>query len=257
MRGSRAGATSGGCAALLALLLALTVVPSAEAASRPYFPTNLTSLGNARQVVVVTSSSWTSSHATLRTFEKGSDGRWRAQLGPMRARIGSRGFATAATRRQGSAKTPAGTFRIPLAIGRYADPGTALPYTQFDRNDWWPYDPRSPRTYNVFQTRRVAGAAWRTSWAEHLWSYGGQYRFAAVIDYNLPRGVYRSGSQWFAREPANTRKGGGIFLHVNGPGGTAGCITLAAADMKSVLRWLDPAMKPRIVMGPTAVIGRM
>jgi len=44
---------------------------------------------------------------------------------------------------------------------------------------------------------------------------------------------------------------------VNGPGGTAGCITLAAADMKAVLRWLDPAKKPRIVMGPTAVIGRM
>ena len=253
MRGRRAGVVAG----LLALLLTVTLTPGAQAASRPYFPTNLTSLGKARQVVVVTSSSWTTSHATLRTYELGRDGRWRAKLGPMPARIGSRGFVTAATRRQGSAQTPAGTFRITRAIGSAVDPGTDLPYTRFDRNDWWPYDPRSPRTYNVFQTRRVAGAAWRRSWAEHLWSYGGQYRFAAVINYNLPSGLYRSGGQWFAREPANTRKGGGIFLHVNGPGGTAGCVTLAAADMRAVLRWLDSAKRPRIVMGPTSVIHRM
>jgi L,D-peptidoglycan transpeptidase YkuD (ErfK/YbiS/YcfS/YnhG family) len=159
---------------------------------------------------------------------------------------------------QGSGETPAGTFGITTAFGRYADPGTALPYTKFDTNDWWPYDPRSPRTYNVYQRRRVAAAAWRTSWAENLWSYGGQYRYAAVINYNLPKDLYYSGGQWFARRQADTRRGGGIFLHVTGPAGwTAGCVTVAYGEMRAVLRWLDPAKRPRIVMGPTSVITSM
>jgi L,D-peptidoglycan transpeptidase YkuD (ErfK/YbiS/YcfS/YnhG family) len=253
LRGRVAGALAG----LVCAALVLPLAPSASAAPPPYHPTRLTSLGNARQVVVVTAASWSTSYATLRTYEKGSDGQWRGVFAAMPARIGTRGFAPAADRLQGSAETPAGTFRIPRAFGRYADPGTRLAYRQFDRNDWWPYDPRSPRTYNVYQTRRVAGAAWRTSWAENLWSYGGQYRYAAVVSYNLPSGLYSSGGQWFAREPANTRKGGGIFLHVNGPGSTAGCITVAYERMRAILRWLDPAKAPRIVMGPTSAITRM
>jgi L,D-peptidoglycan transpeptidase YkuD (ErfK/YbiS/YcfS/YnhG family) len=259
MRASRQTWMSGSAVAgLLALLVALTFVPSATAATPPYHPSNLRALGTARQVIVVTASSWSTSYATLRTYWKDADGHWHAKYAPMRARIGGRGFAPAATRLQGSSETPAGTFRIKRAFGRYADPGTAMPYRKFDTNDWWPYDPRSPRTYNVYQSRRVAAASWRTSWAENLWSYGGQYRYAAVIDYNLPSDLYYSHGQWFARQTANTRKGGGIFLHVNGPAGrTAGCVSIAYADMKSVLRWLDPAMAPRIVMGPTSAITRM
>ena len=255
-RRNRVSATA--LAVLVVTSLVVALAPSASAAdTRPYFPANLTSIGASRQVVVVTSASWRTSYATLRTFEKGADGQWRGVLGPMKARIGSNGFVLAANRRQGTGTTPAGTFRVSRAFGSLVDPGTALPYTQFDRNDWWPYDPRSPRTYNVFQTQRVAGAAWRKTWAEHLWSYGGQYRFGAIINFNMPSGLYRSNGQWLARNPANTRKGGGIFLHVNGPGGTAGCVTLAAADMRAVLRWLDPTKTPRIVMGPTSAITRM
>jgi len=246
-------------AVLIITSLVVGLSPSASAAdTRPYFPANLTSIGASRQVVVVTSASWHTSYATLRTFEKGADGTWRGVLGPMKARLGSNGFVLAAYRRQSTGTTPAGTFRITRSFGSLPDPGTALPYTQFDSNDWWPYDPRSPRTYNVFQTQRVAAATWRKTWAEHLSSYGGQYRFGAIINFNLPSGLYRSGGQWFARNTADTRKGGGIFLHVNGPGGgTAGCVSLAAADMRAVLRWLDPTETPRIVMGPTSAITRM
>jgi L,D-peptidoglycan transpeptidase YkuD (ErfK/YbiS/YcfS/YnhG family) len=243
--------------ALLATTLALGLAPAGAATAPPYHPSRLTSIGAARQVVVVTAADWQTSHATLRTYERRADGGWRAVLPAVRARIGGRGFALAANRRQGSAETPAGTFRLPRAFGRYADPGTRMPYRRFDRNDWWPYDPRSPRTYNVFQTRRVAGAPWRTSWAEHLWSYGGQYRHGVIVGFNLPSGVHRSGGQWVARRPADTRKGGGIFLHVNGPGSTAGCISVPYDRMRAILRWLDPAKGPRIVMGPTAVITRM
>jgi L,D-peptidoglycan transpeptidase YkuD (ErfK/YbiS/YcfS/YnhG family) len=52
------------------------------------------------------------------------------------------------------------------------------------------------------------------------------------------------------------RRGGGIFLHANGTGATAGCVSLARSDLLRVLRWLDPAKAPRIVMAPSAVITR-
>jgi L,D-peptidoglycan transpeptidase YkuD (ErfK/YbiS/YcfS/YnhG family) len=257
VRSSRTGPLAGLLAGLLSLMLALTLVPAAGAATPSYHPSNLRALGNAQQVIVVTASSWSTSWATLRTYGKSSDGTWHVKFHAMRARIGGRGFALAANRLQSSSETPAGTFRITRAFGRYGDPGTALPYRRFDTNDWWPYDPRDPRTYNVYQRRRVAGAVWRRSWAENLWSYGGQYRYAAVVDYNMPSGVYYSGGQWFARYPANTRKGGGIFLHVNGPGSTAGCVTVSYTELKAVLRWLNPAKAPRIVMGPSSVITQM
>jgi L,D-peptidoglycan transpeptidase YkuD (ErfK/YbiS/YcfS/YnhG family) len=236
----------------------MLAAPSGAGAATPgYFPTNLSHLGSARQVVVVTSSSWSTSYATLRTYQKGSDGVWRARFAPMAARIGTRGFVVSAKRLQNTYTTPAGTFTMTRAFGRYADPGTAMPYRKFDSNDWWPYDPRAPRTYNVYQYRRVVGAPWRTSWAERLYDYPGQYRYAAVINYNMPHGLYYTNGQWKARYPADTRKGGGIFLHVNGPGSTAGCVSVSYTNMKAVLRWLNPAKAPRIVMGPASAIRSM
>ena len=47
---------------------------------------------------------------------------------------------------------------------------------------------------------------------------------------------------------------GGIWLHVSGSGATRGCISISATQMRSVLRWLDPALRPVIVMGPRGVI---
>ena len=73
-----------------------------------------------------------------------------------------------------------------------------------------------------------------------------------VLSYNLPHGVHYDGRQWVADRPANTRKGGGIFLHVNGDGATAGCVSVSRPMMARLLRWLDPAREPRIVMGPAA-----
>jgi L,D-peptidoglycan transpeptidase YkuD (ErfK/YbiS/YcfS/YnhG family) len=43
--------------------------------------------------------------------------------------------------------------------------------------------------------------------------------------------------------------GSAIFLHVSTGGATAGCVSLPSASLLAVLRWLDPAQQPRIVMG--------
>ncbi|MGH8893528.1 MAG: L,D-transpeptidase family protein [Actinomycetes bacterium] len=256
---ARAVRWAGAAAALAAsLVVGLPGVPVAQGQGRPpYHPSRLTHLGDAQQVLVATSRGWSSSFARLRSYERAGDGTWRQVRGPVTARIGRNGFVAADRRRQGSSTTPAGTFGIPRAFGIWADPGTALPYREVDATDWWPYDPRDPSTYNVWQTRRTAGSDWRPGWAEDLSSYGRQYRHAAVLDYNLPSGVHRSGGERVARQPADTRRGGGIFLHIDRPGATTGCVSVAQADMRAVLRWLDPSRDPVVVMGPRSAITRM
>ena len=243
-----------------AAALVLSLLPATATAGDvpPYHPSRLTHLGDAGQVVVVSGRSWMSSHAVLRRYERTSDGRWLRVGDAVAARVGGNGFVLAAERRQRSGTSPAGTFGLVSAFGNGPDPGTALPYRVVDRSDWWVYDPQDPRTYNVLQPRRVATSAWRRSWAEDLSGYGWQYRYVAVLDFNLPAGVTRAADgQLVASEPADTRLGGGIFLHVSGPGATAGCVSVGSTTMRRTLRWLDPAQHPVIVMGPRSAIDRL
>ena len=247
--------------AWLLLLLPLLVVPlRAQAAVPAYHPSRLAHVGDARQVVVVTSKGWGSSYATLRAYRKDAAGQWKPRFGPWSARVGWNGMARAATRRQDSGTTPAGTFRLLYGFGSAPDPGSGLTYRRFDNKDWWVYDPRDPRTYNVWQEFRSGRARWRRGWAEHLahWA-GGQYRYGVVLSYNLPAGVHWSAAQRqrVASNPADTRRGGGIFLHVKGSGATAGCVSVGRDRMRALLRWLSAPSKPRIVIGPTSAIGQM
>jgi L,D-peptidoglycan transpeptidase YkuD (ErfK/YbiS/YcfS/YnhG family) len=240
------------------LLSPLAVADSAQlqSAAPAYHPSRLAHVGDARQVIVVTATSWSTSYGTLRAYERNAAGRWAVALGPVSARLGWEGFASIGDRKQRSGETPAGTFGLLRAFGSRADPGSQLPYRQFDRNDWWPYDPRDPRTYNVLQLRRPAAAQWRTSWAEHLWDFRDQYAYAVVLDYNLPSGIRRDGRLRVATETADTRAGGGIFLHVSKPRPTAGCVAVRLSDMRQLVRWLDPQARPVIVMAPTSAISR-
>ncbi len=248
-------------ATVLATALAMTLVglvSPAVAAEPRYHPSRLANVGDAGQVVVVTAADWRTSHATLRAYERDGSGGWRLVVDATPARLGWSGLYKADQRRQGTGKTPAGTFRIPWAFGRLPDPGTKLRYQQFDRDDAWTYNPDNPRTYNVFQDAPVSWSSYG-SYVEELWSYGSQYRYVAVMDYNLPEGPIRRGPDGIRRtaKPADTRAGGGIFLHVSNGKSTAGCISIPERTMRTVLQWLDPKRKPVIVVGPESVIHRM
>jgi L,D-peptidoglycan transpeptidase YkuD (ErfK/YbiS/YcfS/YnhG family) len=242
-----------------ALVAAGLVWPPAVAASVPaYHPSRLTHLGGARQVVVVSARHWSSSRAVLRVWEREPAGTWQLVGRSVRARVGRNGFVLADRRRQNSGTSPAGTFAVVSAFGNGGDPGTPLGYREVDGNDWWTHDPRDPPTYNVLQTRRVATSAWRRDWAEDLSGYGAQYRYVAVLDFNLPDAVRRApDGQRVADQPADTRRGDGIFLHVSGPGATSGCVSVPRTVMRRVLRWLDPAAGPVLVMGPRSALSRL
>lgn len=232
----------------LAILVALLLTPIAPVAADE-LP------NQTRQVVVVTAANWRTTHATLTAYEQADNGQWTPVLATTQARLGSTGLVPAAERRQRSGKTPAGVFALPWAFGRAPNPGTHLAYVQVDRNDAWTYNPAVPSTYNLFQD---ASVKWRGygPYVEHLWNYGRQYDYAVVLDFNLPKepisvdvkGIRR------ASAPANTRRGGGIFLHVSKGEPTAGCVAIPRADMHRLLTWLDPEKSPVIAIGTAATL---
>lgn len=155
-------------------------------------------------------------------------------------------------RKQSTGKTPAGIFDLPYAFGRLADPGGSLEYREYDGNDWWPYEPRDPATYNVYQFHKAASSHWRAGYSEHLADYPHQYAFGIVVGFNLPSGIHYSATrkQLVATSRADTSRGGGIFLHVADDGLTAGCVAMPRPDVRWLVRWLDPQRHPRVAMGP-------
>ena len=234
---------------LLGLLVAVLVLGAVPAQAADV--SALRGIEGSEQVIVVTASSWSSKTGTLRAYERadtdGGDG-WREVVGATTADLGWSGLTPAAKRRQGSGKTPVGTFAITSAFGRQADPGTGLDYYRFDRDDRWTFDPRSPSTYNVLQTNGNAVKRYRS---EHLWRFGQQYDYVAVMDFNLPDGDVATDARGIARvtdQRANTEQGGAIFLHVTTGKATAGCIAIPRDQMRRVLEWLDTDANPVIVV---------
>jgi L,D-peptidoglycan transpeptidase YkuD (ErfK/YbiS/YcfS/YnhG family) len=249
---------------IAAVLLGAGVVRSLSAGAAavpPHHPTKLKNVAGAKQLIVVTGKSRTSTYATAYTYQLSADGRtWKAKFAAMPARVGYAGWAWAAQRVQDTGTTPIGTFRITTAFGIQPNPGTKVKYTRVDGNDYWVGDNKDAKTYNLFQPSASAKRTWRKGEAERLASYPTQYAYSAVIDFNRPAAstvTWNSAKgQYVTSKPANTKRGSAIFLHVNGSGSTAGCVSLRRADMVAVLKWLDPALAPRIVMAPAADIGK-
>jgi L,D-peptidoglycan transpeptidase YkuD (ErfK/YbiS/YcfS/YnhG family) len=191
----------------------------------------LASVGNAQQVVIVTSSGWSTDIATLQTFQKDAAG-WHAVFPAMAAHIGRAGFS--ADKHEGDLKTPAGSYGFGTMFGQRASPGVKFPYRVADSQSVWVDDPSSG-FYNTWQENAALSG-------EHLAAAGfsTSYAYAVDIAYNT--------------NPVVPGKGSAIFLHVTTGGGTAGCVSIAQSNLLEILRWLDPSRSPIIVMGPTSVI---
>jgi L,D-peptidoglycan transpeptidase YkuD (ErfK/YbiS/YcfS/YnhG family) len=208
--------------------------PSATVAPAPPGPLlveQLANVGDAQQVVIVTSTGWGTSHATLQAFEKDA-GTWRAVFPAMPALIGRSGFS--ANRTEGDGTTPTGKYGFGTMFGQQPNPGVAFPYRRPDAQSVWVGDSASPY-YNTWQENAALVG-------EHLASasYSRPYAYAAVINFNV--------------SPVVPHKGSAIFLHVSTGSGTAGCVSIVQSSLLQVLRWLDPAKAPVIVMGPTSVV---
>ncbi|WP_055492805.1 L,D-transpeptidase [Streptomyces sp. TP-A0356] len=160
------------------------------------------------------------------------DGHW-SRTGSASARFGANGLAEGTSREQGTNTTPTGLYDLPYAFGIKAAPGgTKAAYRRVHQNSWWCQDTGSA-SYNRW-VEPLPGDC-RASESEHLISYDPQYGYAFVIGFNY-------------RQPVRGR-GAGIFLHVDGKGATAGCVSVPGDAMRRILTWADPSRRPHIAIG--------
>lgn len=161
------------------------------------------------------------------------NGRWQRQATTRRGRIGYGGLVPGHDRKQGTGTTPLGTYAITETFGNARAPGrTRLPFHRVHRGDYWVQDNRS-RFYN--ERRHISRGGFRPRTSEHLPDYGRQYRWSLVVDFNRP-------------DPVRHR-GAGIFLHVNGSGATAGCVSTPRRFVKKMMNRLRPGGHPVIAIG--------
>ncbi len=220
-----------------ASLLVLGTAPGAGVP--PPLPARMADTGSGTQLITAVAPKAGSTSGTVTWWDR-VDGRW-VKTGSASARFGAKGLVEGARRKQGTNTTPTGLYGLPYAFGIKAAPrGTTYEYRRVRRDSWWCQDTGS-RAYNRW-TEPLARDC-RAVEAERLVSYGALYAHAFVIGFNYERPV--------------KGRGAGIFLHVEGRGATAGCVSVSAAAMKRILKWADPRRKPHIAIGtangPTAV----
>ncbi|RKN41636.1 L,D-transpeptidase family protein [Streptomyces hoynatensis] len=177
----------------------------------------------AGQVVLVRGEGPDSSDSSVVLYERTAAG-WRAGAS-WPAHNALRGWT--ADHHEGDLRSPMGVFTLSDAGGRLPDPGSKLPY---HRSDAFTADGTG------FEGEPLAGA----------------FDYVVAIDYNRSPGV----SPLDATRPLGVDRGGGIWLHVDHGGPTHGCVTLAEEHMRLLLRRLDPARHPVIVMGDAASLSR-
>lgn len=209
---SLAAVAAGG---LSVVALSLASAPADAAASTPL------------RVITVQSSSASATTARLDLWTASSRGGYWHAAGPVKAYVGELGIGQA---HEGIARTPAGVFTLTQAFGNQPDNGSALPFFQATRADWWDGESGTP-AYNT-HVHQVASPGPNS---ENLYDAGYVYSHAVVIDYN--------------RFPVRAGAGSAFFLHVTNGEPTLGCVAVDANSLNVIMRWLLPSTHPVISIG--------
>ncbi|OXZ02873.1 L,D-transpeptidase family protein [Streptomyces sp. 2R] len=180
----------------------------------------------ARQAFVVTGEDEDAnrSSAVLYSREDPAEG-WAPAAGPWDAHNGMEGWTDHHV--AGDLRSPRGVYTLTDAGGRLPDPGALLPYDEHPRF-------------------AVDGEGF---FGEPL---EGSFDYVVAINYNRTEGV----TPLDRTRPLGLERGGGIWIHVDHGGPTQGCVSIPEERMEQLLRTLDPALNPVIVMGDAETLGR-
>ena len=181
----------------------------------------------------------TTGHRADVTFWRLVAGEWVARMRTTDGRIGYGGLVAGHRRVQGTGATPLGTYALLSVFGTHPprDAG-ALDYRRIRPGDHWVQDNASPH-YNRYRNQRQGGFRWwlpssHPDASERLTDYRRQYEWSIVTGFNVEQ---------------VRRRGAGIFLHVNGRGATAGCVSAPRPFLRALVRRLDPGAAPVIAIG--------
>jgi L,D-peptidoglycan transpeptidase YkuD (ErfK/YbiS/YcfS/YnhG family) len=225
---------------LAAVLVALAVLATAPAQATTRRVTldgvHVTLHAHTRQVVTVDHTR--GFHARIRFWVARHD-HWQRVYDVRDGRIGYGGLAAPHHRVQGSGTTPLGTVRLISSFGREPQGASwGLPYRRIRRGDYWVEDNGS-RFYNRYRNKAQGGFRWwlpasDPNSSERLLDFPVPYDLSIVTDYNHVQVRHR---------------GAGIFLHVNGRGATAGCVSAPRLFLRRMMWRLDPSKVPVMAVG--------
>ncbi|WP_225800862.1 L,D-transpeptidase family protein [Streptomyces sp. NK15101] len=177
------------------------------------------------QAFVVTGATADSNTSTATLYRRDPVRGWIKAAGPWPSHNALRGWTDDHT--AGDLRTPIGVFRIGDAGGRLPDPGARLPYDEDE----------------LFA---ISGTGFMGEPLE------GSFDHVIAIDYNRVPGRTPLDKE----RPLGDEKGGGVWIHVDHGGPTQACIALELEAMRELLRALDPAAEPVVVMGPASELAR-
>lgn len=177
------------------------------------------------QIVVVAANGINSTQATLKTYQKSSNGAWEL-ITSVGACVGRDGLVEDSQRIEGDMRTPIGVYGLTYAFGWASKPPTGLPYRTIDGNTYFDGQYGSP-TYGGFVESKPNNN-------EYEYMNIGAYKYGAYIDFNHEQKV---------------GKGNAIFLHIGNPSGyTAGCVGISEGNLVQVLGWLNQNQNPKILI---------
>lgn len=192
---------------------------------------NAALLDSVNQLLVVFNETAERNLATMVAMEK-KGSQWHVASAPMQAGIGRKGFAAPNAKREGDNQSPTGFFRLGKLFCYEKEVDTKMPFIQTTPEDKWIDDPNS-HDYN----RYIRGTTNAKSY-EKLLLNGNDYRYCMVIEYNT--------------HPVVKGNGSAIFLHLSEGktiNSSSGCVVLLQKDMEKLLSWMNPDLKPSILMG--------
>lgn len=238
---------------ILYSLIAISICALAVQAGAKELP----AFSHSTQMVVVTTSDWSSSQGTLQRYERESPGNpWKAVGEPISVMVGKTGLGWGSglvkisgsftakndpVKKEGDGKAPAGVFLLSKAFGYASEeqPGWKMPYLPLTSSIQCVDDTNS-KFYNTLVDASKISPDWGSHENEQMRRSDDLYRWGILVDHNT--------------NPPDAGKGSCIFMHIwRGPGQpTVGCTAMAQQNLESLLSWLAPERKPLLVQLPAA-----
>ncbi len=215
-----------------------------------------------RQAIIGIADGWNSSAVTLSVVERDRSGRWTRVLGPMQGRLGRSGLVWglglhanprgAVVKAEGDGRSPAGVFRIGGLWTTNKKPvkhSRRIPEVKVGPNDLWVSDKSQPQLYNRYvRLDHPAATDWELREQMRQTDYA--HSIKLLICHNT------------AETPGRPVVGAGssIFFHIwrrDGASPTAGCTSMAEANLRAIIARLDPALDPVYILLPRSEYARL
>lgn len=236
----------------LLAFIALLLIPLAAAQMPPH----------SSQAVVGIADDWNSSFVSLSLVEKNAAGQWVRVLGPIQGRLGRSGLVWglglhtnpkgAVTKREGDGRSPAGIYAIGGLWTTHKTPvkhHRSIPEVKVGPADLWVSDTSQPSLYNRhIRLKRPASTPWELK--EQMRQTDYPHSIKLLICHNT------------AETPGRPIVGAGssIFFHIwrrEGAAPTAGCTSMAEANLRQIIARLDPARHPVYILLPRTEYTRL